>query len=73
MNDEDMTQTAPRIALSVDEAAASIGISVGSMYDQIRRGQIPSKKMGRKILVPVNFMDYLPGSRAEPPSDTYRG
>lgn len=62
MNKESITQTAPRIALSVEEAAASIGISAASMYDQVRRGQVPSKRMGRKVLIPVDFLDHLPGA-----------
>jgi excisionase family DNA binding protein len=52
--------TTPRIALSPEEAAEAIGISVASMYIQLRKGQIPSKRMGRRILIPVDFMDNLP-------------
>jgi excisionase family DNA binding protein len=52
--------TTPRIALSPEEAAAAIGISLASLYIQLRKGQIPSRRMGRRILIPADFMDNLP-------------
>lgn len=39
-------------ALSVNEAAAILGISRGLAYEGVRRGDIPSFRIGRRILVP---------------------
>lgn len=39
--------------LSVSQAADALGISRNVAYDAIRRGEIPSLRLGRKIRVPV--------------------
>jgi excisionase family DNA binding protein len=38
--------------MTVDEVAAYLGISRGTAYDGVRRGEIPSLRIGRRILVP---------------------
>lgn len=57
------TMQAPQIAISldpavrptltVDEAAVVMGIARSSAYDAVRRGEIPSVKVGRRLLVPT--------------------
>ena len=37
---------------SVDEVAAILGIARGSAYEAVRRGDIPSIRVGKRILVP---------------------
>lgn len=39
------------MAVSVDEAAVLLGISRGLAYEAVRTGQIPSVKVGRRILI----------------------
>ena len=41
----------PRPTLSVPEAAELLGISQWLLLQQIRRGQIPHKRCGRRILL----------------------
>ena len=41
-----------RIVFSVEEARQRLGISRNLMYEAIRTGQIPSIRIGRRILVP---------------------
>jgi len=46
------TQNIHRLALSVEETRLLLGLSRGLMYDSIRKGEIPSIRVGRRILVP---------------------
>ncbi len=41
-----------RLVLTVEEARRLIGLSRGLMYDAIHRGEIPSIRIGRRILIP---------------------
>ncbi len=41
-----------RLTLTVEEAAASLGISRAGAYEAVRRGEIPAIRIGRRILVP---------------------
>lgn len=48
-----------RLTVSVAEAGRRLGISRGLMYEAIRRGEIPSIRIGRRILIPVAPLDKL--------------
>ncbi len=39
--------------ISVERAAAVLGVSRGTAYDAVRRGVIPSIRIGRRVLVPT--------------------
>lgn len=41
-----------RLTRTVEEAAAILGISRPSAYEAVRRGEIPSVRIGRRLLVP---------------------
>ena len=41
-----------RLTLTVEEAAALLGLSRGSAYEAVRRGDIPTIRLGRRILAP---------------------
>ncbi len=41
-----------RLTLSIDEVAAVLGISRGLVYGLVGRGELPSIRFGRRILVP---------------------
>lgn len=43
--------TTPKIAWSVAEVSASTGLSLGFLRNEIRRGSLPIKKFGRRVLV----------------------
>lgn len=42
-----------RITMSVEEAAAMIGLGRNAAYEAVRRGDIPSVRIGGRIFVPV--------------------
>ena len=39
------------LTMTVEEAAALIGLSRSSAYDAVHRGDIPSRRIGHRILV----------------------
>jgi excisionase family DNA binding protein len=41
-----------RLALSVTDAAALLGISRGLAYELVARGELPSIRLGRRLVVP---------------------
>lgn len=48
-----------RLTLSVEEAAAALGISRAFAYESVRRGDIPHIKIGRRLLVPRAALDRM--------------
>ena len=42
-----------RATISVSDAAALLGISRNSAYEAARTGQLPTLRLGRRLLVPV--------------------
>ena len=48
-----------RLVLSVKEARGQLGLSRGLMYEALRTGQIPSIRIGRRILIPCAALDRL--------------
>jgi excisionase family DNA binding protein len=48
-----------RATLTVDEAAKLLGIARGTAYEAVRIGQLPSIKIGRRILVPKAALERL--------------
>lgn len=59
-----------RLTLTVEEAAATLGISRAFAYEAVRRGEIPSIRIGRRILVPYAALDrLLSATRPEPSAE----
>ena len=55
-----------KATLSVDQVSSILGISRNSAYQGIRDGEIPSIKIGKRILVPrAAFMRLLDPQGAE--------
>jgi excisionase family DNA binding protein len=48
-----------RLCWSVEECATALGISRALAYDAVRAGQIPSIRIGRRVLVPKAALDDL--------------
>jgi excisionase family DNA binding protein len=42
-----------RATISVEEAAAILGIGRSAAYEAARRGQLPTRRLGRRLFVPV--------------------
>lgn len=62
--------TDERLAVSVDEAARLLGISRDLAYDLVRRGKLPSVRLGRRIVVPRVKLDVVLAQADEVPLDT---
>ncbi|MFC1968719.1 helix-turn-helix domain-containing protein [Chloroflexota bacterium] len=46
------TDDSEKLVLTVEEARQQLRLSRGSMYEAVRCGQIPSIRVGRRILIP---------------------
>ena len=42
-----------RVTLSVEETATLLGLGRSAAYEAARRGDIPSRRLGRRVIVPV--------------------
>lgn len=42
---------------TVKEAATILGVSVSLIYAAVQRGEIPSRKIASRILIPAEFID----------------
>jgi excisionase family DNA binding protein len=48
-----------RLTMSVEEASEVLGISRSLAYELVRRGDIPSLRLGRRLVVPVQGLEAL--------------
>ena len=48
-----------RLTYTVQETATLLGLSRNSAYEAARRGEIPTIRVGRRILVPRSRLDEL--------------
>lgn len=48
-----------RLTLTVEEAAGTLGISRAFAYEAVKRGEIPSIRIGRRVLVPRAALERL--------------
>lgn len=48
-----------RLTVSVEQAACVLGISRGLAYALVGRGEIPSLRLGRRIIVPRRALDRM--------------
>jgi len=46
------TAATERLTLTIDEVASTLGISRSSAYECAKRGEIPTVRFGRRIVVP---------------------
>jgi excisionase family DNA binding protein len=45
--------------MSVDDAAEVLGISRSLAYELVRKGELPSLRLGRRLVVPVRAVEAL--------------
>jgi excisionase family DNA binding protein len=59
-------ETAPpeRRVVTLNEAAAILRISRGSAYEAAKRGEIPTIRIGRRLLVPTAALERMLGGNA---------
>jgi len=49
-----------RLTLTVEEVASLLGLGRTATYEAARRGEIPSRRLGRRVIVPVPaLLDWL--------------
>ena len=60
----DASQT--RRTLTIDEAAEVLGIGRNAAYDAAKRGELPTLRIGRRLLVPAAALDRLLEVAGEP-------
>lgn len=48
-----------RLTMTVDEAAAALGISRNLAYELVERGELPSVRLGRRLVVPKRALERL--------------
>ncbi len=58
-----------RKTITVIEAAEALGIGRSAAYEAARSGQIPTIKIGRRILVPVAAFERMLEHLEDPPSN----
>lgn len=61
-NQREITALPLRLTLTVEEAAETLGVSRAFAYEAVRRGEIPSIRIGRRILIPKVGLERLLGS-----------
>ncbi len=54
-----------RLALSVEEAGGLLGISRDLAYDLVARGELPSVRLGRRLVVPRRALEEALGRLTE--------
>ncbi len=60
---DDNQDTNIRLVYTVEEVGHLLGLSRGCAYESIRRGDIPSVRFGRRVLVPRVALERLLGER----------
>jgi excisionase family DNA binding protein len=45
-----------RLTVTVEEAASILGLGRSAAYEATRRGEIPSRRLGRRIVIPVPLL-----------------
>lgn len=48
-----------RMTMTVGEAAKRLGIGRNSCYDAVQRGEIPSLRIGKRLLIPVVALERM--------------
>jgi excisionase family DNA binding protein len=48
-----------RLAMSVAEAAAALGVSKDAIYDAVRCHELPAIRVRRRILIPLAALEQL--------------
>ena len=48
-----LDEVAKHATITVEEAAALLGLGRSAAYEAVRRGDLPSRRLGRRIVIPV--------------------
>ena len=64
--DNSHPQPVERRTLTIKETAASLGISDWMVYEMVKRGEIKTIRVGKRILVPVSALDQFVAENQSP-------
>ena len=53
-----------RVTLTIEEAATLLGLGRSAAYEAARRGQLPTRRLGRRLLIPVPALLEWLGARS---------
>ena len=53
LSNPEFAAIARRVTITVEEAASLLGIGRSAAYDAARRGQLPTRRLGRRLFGPV--------------------
>lgn len=56
---KDLAETVVRRVYTVEEAACLLGISRSSAFTAVRRGELPSLRIGRRLVIPRAALDKM--------------
>ena len=48
-----------RLTMTVEEAGVALGISRSHAYQLVRQGELPSLRLGRRVVVPIAALEAL--------------
>jgi len=58
-----------RFSLSPEEACASLGIGMSTLYGLIARGEVESRKLGKRTVIPISSLPRLMDGEPHPAVD----
>jgi excisionase family DNA binding protein len=61
----DQSGATERLTVTVEEAGRLLGIGRGTAYEAVRSGDIPSVRIGRRVLVPRHALLALLGHQKD--------
>ena len=64
--DNSNPQPVERRTLTIKETAASLGISDWMVYEMVKRGELKTIRVGKRILVPVSALDQFVSENQSP-------
>lgn len=59
MQIEEERRRDPRLTYDVEEAGRLLGLGRGASYEAAKRGEIPTIRIGRRLLVPKAALDRM--------------
>ena len=65
---EEVSMEADRLTLTVEEAAELLGISRTLAYELVTRRELPSVRLGRRIVVPRRALEALLDATTDRPA-----
>lgn len=54
-----MTDTRAKLAYTVQEASEASGLSVTVIREAIKRNDLPAKRSGTKLIIPLTSLDFF--------------